>query len=165
MYSTHENLGGSHSAYTMSNGKTSGLKRAVDAAFGGDKESKSKPSKRKRSKHSRSQREIVQETRPASTKNDDLISKTERPQAQQSSRSKQKKKEPNTAIKAPKAQQSRGQEDRDRLQRKPRKVQRSRRPDWSLSAVEGGRFADHDPLLIQGDRLVSPKLHSVTALI
>lgn len=152
----------------MSNGKSSSLKRAVDAAFGQENFQKSKPSRRKRSKASRPQQESALEAKSTPSKNHVSDSRDEPPETSQPSNSSQTQTQtqppPGAATNGTETRDSGGQEGHEHLKKRPRKQQRSSASNWSISTAEGGRFVKHGPILVQKDLLVSPRLRSILRL-
>lgn len=141
----------SRSTFDMSNGKSPSLKRAADAAFGGDHNQKSKLSRRKRSKISKPQDEHPPESKSTSLKQHASNSQNETPETPRSSRSGQKKHAPGAIVAGRPSRELRGHEGHKQMKRR-RKQQESVGSDWSILPAEGGRFGDHDPVLVQSDQ-------------
>jgi hypothetical protein len=189
----------------MSNEEVSSLKRGVEAAFGEEKDRKTKKSrrgrskasktdhksahgaepaqsestpsemrneptvtqqpsesdlrekkvKRKQSKASKPQQQSVQGRNPAPPGSNSPVMRNEPKATQRRSNSGQRIVDSDTQIAIKNSMQSRGQEERGHSEKKkvPRK-QRKSASDWTITAAGGGRFANHDPILVQGDRLV-----------
>lgn len=144
---------------TMSNGEALNLKRDVETAFGGDNEQNSKGIRRKKPKASKSEQKSGPES--ASTP------KNKAADLQNARRNIPPQSEPNetdtTLVARRKETESNGligQKAGRGAKKTSRKSRRSLEHDWSLSAAEGGRFTDHDPLLVQDDRLDTPSICS-----
>jgi hypothetical protein len=136
----------------MSNGAGSSLERAADAAFIGENGQKPKQSRRKRSKTSSLQQDPTQETKPISPKSKASNSQNAPPKTPLLPKPEQINLRQDTLTNTPQSRVSEGQEENQNLKKGRRKQHRSLGSGWSLSAADGGRFADYDPILVQGDR-------------
>ncbi len=148
----------------MSNGKGSNSKRPIDAAFGTESNQKGRQTRRKRLKSSKVQQEFAPKPTSTASKDNPSILQNEPPETQRSSNSGRTHSRPEYATADTANREPRGHERGKHMKKRPRK-QRSLSSDWSLSAAEGGRFADHDPILVQGDRLVISRIFPIKSLI
>lgn len=136
----------------MSNGPGSSLKRVADAAFSGENGQKSKQSRRKRSKTSSFQQDPTPEPMPLSPRSKASNSQNEPPKTPLLPKPEQSNLRQDALTNTPQIRVSEGQKENQNLKKGRRKQHRSLRSGWSLSAVDGGRFAEYDPILVQGDR-------------
>lgn len=149
----------------MSNGSNTSLKRDVDAAFGAESVRKPKKARRHRTNPSRQQERPIPEanTTPSENKKTDLPN--EPLKTLEHSKPGETSLQAGAAAKATNDRDPGGVEGRQHSKKGARRQQRSLGRNLSLSSAEGGRFGDHDPILVQEDRLALHLLHHDTDLI
>jgi hypothetical protein len=136
----------------MSNEKSSNLKRGVNAAFGEESDHKPKRIRRKKSKLSKTQPEFAQTAKLTTSNNTASNSQNERPGEIRQSKPGQKIRSPDAPANLTPEEKPKTLGTWRHLSKRQRKQKAALNSNWSLSVPEGGRFGDHDPILVHGDR-------------